>query len=131
MRHILSVVKNELSTLAGDRSGQTMTEYALAAGFLAAVLAVVLSTTGNNVKTSFINMDNKLAGSVADSATPVANSPSPSDDNSADSGDNGGDGGSGASDNNDGGGDSGSGDDSGDNGNSGGKGKGKGKGKKN
>jgi Flp pilus assembly pilin Flp len=110
MKNIYRTLKNKLNGLAKDRRGQTMTEYALLVGFLAAAGAIFLSASGDNVKASFANMGSKLDSAVADSAvadsggTPVADnskpspsaSPTPSDtpsgagDDSGSSGDQGG-----------------------------------------
>jgi len=82
MKNIYRTLKNKLSGLAKDRRGQTMTEYALLVGFLAAAAAIFLSASGDNVKTSFANMGSKLDSAVADSGgTPVADNstPTPSD----------------------------------------------------
>ena len=110
MKNIYRTLKNKLSGLAKDRRGQTMTEYALLVGFLAAAAAIFLSASGDNVKTSFANMGSKLDSAVADSGgTPVADNstPTPSDTpsgasdgggNSGDQGGSGDDGGSGGDD---------------------------------
>ncbi len=114
MKNIVSTLKNKLCGLVKDRRGQTMTECALLVGFLAVVAVVFVSTSGNNVKASFANMNTKLGDAVADSGpsagspTPSASpapsdSPTPSDnpapsDNPSEPGDGGGSGGGGGDD---------------------------------
>ncbi len=98
MKNILSTLKSKLTALAGDRRGQTMVEYALLAGFLAAAGGAILSTSGNNVKTVYSNVGETLQALASDAGIPTAASPLPSDspapaDNPSGPGDDGGSGG--------------------------------------
>ena len=91
MKNILSTIRQKLEALADDRRGQTMVEYALLAGFLAAAGGAVLSTSGENVKTVYTNVAETLEVVATDSGAPEADSPAPAD-NPSDPGDDGGSG---------------------------------------
>jgi len=64
MKAIINNLKRSLNAFVQDRRGQTITEYAILAGFLAVTSAVFLNGTGEDTKTIFEKMSTKL-GNVA------------------------------------------------------------------